>query len=303
MRKLKHYTGDAGEFMKKVVDSTKKRKEDDTAEPDNTYKKRCHAILLSNEDYIKRYKTEFDNNTLENIEGTHPVLKQDDKEDMKSLYRYKSKHIQDLNNEVLIENGYANNFCPLCGVNLCNTMDHFIPQTSYPLFVVHPLNLIPSCDTCNKEKSSIIKDGDKRKFWNVYLDTPPKEDYLLCDVKEGTGGIVDVEFGLRKGTIGDDTFRLLENTMLEAGQNVFGVFKKASGRIISRFFEKAVKHIRIVGTSKKLNECLDDLRREVDNEFEINDCESVIKKALVSSPIFVKNLKEELDRMEIKYKK
>lgn len=25
-------------------------------------------------------------------------------------------------------------FCPLCEINLVNTIDHFIPQTDYPLF-------------------------------------------------------------------------------------------------------------------------------------------------------------------------
>ena len=81
-------------------------------------------------------------------------------------------------NDVLTEDGYENDFCPICGVNLVNTMDHFIPQKGYPLFAVHPLNLIPSCDTCNKGKSDNITDKGNRRFWNVYIDKPPKENYL-----------------------------------------------------------------------------------------------------------------------------
>lgn len=302
MRELRHFTDDAEEFIDEVISSSKKHKGDDTAPSGCTYKERCKSLVSSHKNYITQYKDAFDNDSLEDLENTHPNLNQTEKEDLKKLYSYTKKPIERLRNEVLTEDGYENNFCPLCGVNLVNTMDHFIPQTGYPLFVVHPLNLIPSCIICNGKKSDIIKDGDKRKFWNVYLDKPPKESYLVCDVKEGKGGIVDVDFRLVKGKIDDNTFRLLENTMLDKGQNLFDVYRQASGRIISKFINKAVNLIRKVAQAKSLQECLSDLECEINIEFEINDCESVIRKALVCSSVFKKNLKEELVRQGVAFR-
>lgn len=300
MRQLKCYSCDVDDFIKSIISSTKERKRDEE-ESGCKYKQRCINLFSAHKIYIKRYKIEFDNNTLENLDGTHPKLSLQEKNDMLSLYQYSRKPIQALRHEVLIDNGYENGFCPLCGVNLAETMDHFIPQTGYPLFAVHPLNLIPSCERCNKHKSDIISDGKKRKFWNPYIDTPPKEEYLECEVKEGIGGIVEVDFRLKKGSIDENTYRLLENTMLKKGQDVFGVYKEASGKIISSFIMKAVRQIQKVNQKKSFNECLADLKNEVEDEYETNDCVSVIRKALVTSSVFIKNLKEELDRQCVKY--
>ena len=303
MRYLKHYKDDAYSFISTVISSLKKHKEDKDAAPENTYKERCNALVAHYKDYIKRYETYFVGNSLELLEATHPNLDEADSKDLQKLYHYTRGIIKTLRHDVLTEDGYENDFCPLCGVNLVNTMDHFIPQKGYPLFAVHPLNLIPSCDTCNKGKSDNITDKGNRRFWNVYIDKPPKENYLKCDVKVGKGGIVEVDFRIERGTIDANTYRLIENTMLPKGQNVLEVYKQASGRIISMFINKAVKQIREQRQKKSLEECLSDLEREVDYEFEENGVEYIIRKALVKSSVFKSNLIEELNRQGVSYKK
>lgn len=303
MRYLKHYNGDAYSFISSVISTLKKHKGDENAGPGKTYKERCNTLIANHKEYIERYETNFVNNSLESLEGTHPDMDDADCKDLQNLYQYSRIPIKALRHDVLTENGYENNYCPLCGVNLVNTMDHFIPQKGYPLFSVHPLNLIPSCDTCNKGKSNNITDSGRRKFWNVYIDKPPKENYLKCDVKVGIDGIVEVDFRIERGTIDANTYRLIENTMLPKGQNLLGVYKQASGRIISNFINKAVKHIRDMRQMKSLQECLLDLEREVDYEFEENGVEYIIRKALVNSSVFKSNLIEELNRQGVSYLK
>ena len=303
MRYLNHYTGDAYSFISSIINSLKKHKGDEDAAPGNTYKDRCNALIANHKDYIEHYETNFVNNSLESLEGTHPNLGETNSKDLQSLYQYSRGKIKTLRHDVLTENGYENNYCPLCGVNLVNTMDHFIPQKGYPLFAIHPLNLIPSCDSCNKGKSDNITDSGRRKFWNVYIDKPPKENYLKCDVKVGTGGIIEVDFRIERGTIDANTYRLIENTMLQRGQNLLEVYKQASGRIITQFINKAVRQIREMGQMKTFQECLSDLEREVDYEYEVNGVEYIIRKALVNSPVFKSNLIEELDRQGVSYKK
>ena len=42
--------------------------------------------------------------------------------------------------------------CPLCGFGQVSTLDHFLPKSLYPAFSILPLNLVPACKDCNKEK-------------------------------------------------------------------------------------------------------------------------------------------------------
>ncbi|HGS7001900.1 TPA: HNH endonuclease [Klebsiella variicola subsp. variicola] len=46
--------------------------------------------------------------------------------------------------------------CPLCGIYGVETLDHYLPKARYPLFSVHPKNLVPACEHCNGAKSDDI---------------------------------------------------------------------------------------------------------------------------------------------------
>lgn len=298
MRKLTPITDDPISFISTVINGTKKRMDDDK---EHKFKDRCKAQIIVHKDYIEKYKTEFNKDTLENLLGGHPNLTEIEKKELQSLYSYNRNPIKKLRNQVLTEKGYLNEFCPLCGVNLVNTMDHYIPQESYPLFVVHPLNLIPSCSQCNGRKSDTILENGTRKFWNVYLDTPPKDQYLKCDAKVGLNGIVDVDFRLEQGKIPNKQFHLLEHTMGDDGQRILSVYKAASGKIIIYFIKKVVKYVRDNSPNKTFGDCINDIRDIIDDDFEVNDCECVIKQSLINSPIFHNNLKEILVREKVPF--
>lgn len=63
--------------------------------------------------------------------------------------------------------------CPACGeAGKPNTLDHFLPKSSYPEFAVTPANLFPMCDACQGAK--LEKTGDAttpRYFIHPYFDT------------------------------------------------------------------------------------------------------------------------------------
>ncbi len=42
--------------------------------------------------------------------------------------------------------------CPYCLERSTETLDHYLPKSSFPLLSITPVNLIPSCDTCNRKK-------------------------------------------------------------------------------------------------------------------------------------------------------
>ena len=302
MRKLRYTAAGDIDFIKDVIDSTYKRKGEENLSWEQTFKGRCHTRVDAHKDYIQSYDVAFSNNNLQSLEGTHPALTKADKEEMKSLYSYSRTNIAQLRKEVLTTDGYENNFCPLCEINLANTMDHFIPQTDYPLFAVHPRNLIPSCIDCNGHKSDNITDGEgNRKFWNVYLDTPPTENYLYCNVIE-KNGLPYIQFYIKQGGIDDETFRLIQNTMDDNGQKMFQVYELASGKFIIDLRNKVINAVRKNGKIKTLGECLHTIKMDIEDNFIPNKCEDVVKKALIDSPIFQNSVESEMKRLGITYK-
>lgn len=299
MRKLKPSDVDSLEFIKGIINSTNKRKGEENLPIGQTYKEKCLSTVDDNKDYIETYDTVFDANTLQSLEGTHPVLSTSDKDRMRSLYSYPRTLIANLRKNVLTEDGYENNFCPLCEINLVNTMDHFIPQNDYPLLAVHPRNLIPSCSMCNGHKSDSITDGNgNRKFWNAYIDTPPTESYLFCDVIE-KNGLPTIHFYIKQGNIDNETFRLIKNTMDDKGQKMFNVFKMVCGKIISELKNQVIQYFRKSG--QPLDKCFQVVKMDIENNFEPNKCEDVVKKALIESSLFQSCVEKELKRLDDKY--
>lgn len=300
MRKLKPIQKDAITFMTEVIESTHKRKGEEDVPADQTFAGKCKALIEKYRDYINTYDQKFDNNKLEELDGTHPELSVSETKEFISLYGYDKVKIAELREKVLTEDdGFKDNFCPICGVNLVNNMDHFLPQSKFALFVIHPRNIIPSCSICNGHKSSNIKDGDKRKFWNPYIDTPPTEEYLFCDVNI-EDGIPTVLFHIERGNIDEETFRLIKNTMDDNGQKLLQVFKLASDNYIKGLTRSIENYIR-KNQNLTLTECLNDIKNEIDNDFIPNKCECVVKKALIYSPYYKSFIESKLQELGIPF--
>lgn len=293
MRKLNPIQKDAITFMTEVIDSTHKRKGEDGLPDEQTFKSKCKTLITRYADYIATYDQKFDDNKLEELDGTHPKLSDEETEEFKSLYDYDKAKIAELKHKVLTsKDGYYDDFCPICGVNQVNHMDHFLPQSRFALFVIHPRNLIPSCGICNGHKSSNIKDGTKRKFWNPYIDTPPTDEYLFCDVSI-EDDTPSVQFRIEQGNIDGETFRLIKNTMSDKGQKLLQVFKLASGKYIERLARSIERHVNN-NLNLTLQQCLDSIKDNIDDEFIPNECECVVKEALITSPLYINFIKDKL---------
>jgi len=70
----------------------------------------------------------------------------------------------------------ANDKCPFCGgIGQPNTLDHYLPKANYPVFSVHPANLIPSCRDCNTGKNNDIALEAGQQILHPYFD----DDYYF----------------------------------------------------------------------------------------------------------------------------
>lgn len=83
----------------------------------------------------------------------------------------------------------TNSRCPYCGHRRVRQLDHFLPKAKYPSFSVTPLNLVPSCSDCNKDKL----DGDANELVDLplhpYFDDIDNVCWLKAEVEEEPGGI------------------------------------------------------------------------------------------------------------------
>ena len=89
--------------------------------------------------------------------------------------------------------------------------------------------------------------------------------------------------------------------MDDEGQKMFQVYDNACGKIIISLKNKLVNYVTKNGGRKTLVACFQAIKMDIDDNFEPNKCEDVVKKSLIDSPIFQKCVVEELKKLGIKY--
>jgi hypothetical protein len=93
--------------------------------------------------------------------------------------------------------------CPLCKISLPRTFDHYLPLGTFPEFAVHPLNLVPSCQSCNGKKlEAWLNDGGERFCLYLYGDSIPRLAFIQCRLTAATANEqnVGVTFELERPT-------------------------------------------------------------------------------------------------------
>jgi hypothetical protein len=72
--------------------------------------------------------------------------------------------------------------CPLCGQRVASTLDHYLPESIYPVFAVFPHNLVPACKDCNKEKGCAVPVDAGHQAIHPYFDDFETERWLYAEV-------------------------------------------------------------------------------------------------------------------------
>jgi len=91
--------------------------------------------------------------------------------------------------------------CPLCKISLPRTFDHYLPIGTFPEFAVHPLNLVPSCNTCNSKKlEAWLNENGERICLHFYSDSVPQVPFIQCSLtpEKQDGRNVGVTFSLER---------------------------------------------------------------------------------------------------------
>lgn len=95
------------------------------------------------------------------------------------------KYYNDLWEELKRLNGGKTLRCPICGIENCRDMDHYVPRDVelMPEYSVHYSNLIPTCHTCNNNKGTLfLSSSNKRLVFNAYFDDIAGKEILKCNI-------------------------------------------------------------------------------------------------------------------------
>lgn len=123
----------------------------------------------------------------------HPCLSDEDIAALKNVYKNKFSKAGSVGRKYYdIIMAQAQGVCPICGTGTPTNLDHYLPQSRYPLLVVAPLNLIPSCKDCNFNKGTYFSAR------SIDLPLHPYFDQIQCKwlevhinfVNDGTFSIV-----------------------------------------------------------------------------------------------------------------
>src|SRR5690554_716714 len=233
MRNIKPYSENCFEFHVNQV-KRKQFKDDDL-----TYKSRLNIlstrVSLSYQEYSRLIS-----------EGTFELLTKSDfnsqeKKDLLSLYRYKSKPIQDLLIFLTTINNRKFNTCQMCSIDPIGSFDHILPKEEFPEFSVNPINLFPCCLSCNQIKSKRWLEKNHRLFYNLYFDTLPNVEFLKIEFNS----YPIPEFSIDKTAIPSDFYRLTLSHYTKL--NLFQRFKESSHEVIDSLVSSAKTIIPIIG--------------------------------------------------------
>lgn len=83
-----------------------------------------------------------------------------------------------------IKKSCENDICPLCGQGTVYQLDHYLPISDFPIYGVSPINLVPACSDCNKNKLASRALTACEQTLHPYFDDIEQERWLYADVME-----------------------------------------------------------------------------------------------------------------------
>lgn len=272
MRHLDHSRIDARKFMERVIAA--KRPAGDPG-----YRKRCSLLVADGRMGVDDYDHAFQANSLESLDKK--TWTDAESTDLLSLYNYRHASFRRLRESIICsERNRRNDTCPICGLDRVSTLDHFLPQSHFPEYSIHPRNLVPCCSVCNGHKSECWHHTGHRAVWNPYLDTVPVDAYLKCRITM-SDSLPEATFHLEQGHIDDCTFSLIQRTFTRL--HLLDRYHEAAYAESDRFLTIVIEEIRRSDryTFDENISRIADIDRETGDP---NDWPHVLHTALLQSP-------------------
>lgn len=280
MKNLLPYRGDCFKVHQKAVD----RKHQ------GELKERLLKLNPIVEAEFKVFLDKFkDNNLISLVPNASLSLS---KEDLLSLYNYQSSVIIAVRESIRkLQIRTIISTCQNCTIDSANTLDHILPQSNFPEFVVNPKNLFPCCSTCNSYKLDAMKSANRQIFLNLYLDDLPQQQYLFVDVSKDEDEELDFRFYLQNigNSIDSNLFSVIESHF--AKLHLFERMKLKSIEYVSELENK----IHIFRHQLKLEEIVNNLINATNDDrkaYGDNHWKCILELSLLNSPIFISKIED-----------
>lgn len=137
------------------------------------------------------YREHGESAELHAIEGTKTVGDLVSRKEMERVYNgtfVKSSRTR--STYAKLKKACVNDICPLCGQGTVHQLDHYLPITSFPVYGVTAINLVPACSDCNKYKLIHVPANAGEQTIHPYFDEVDDEQWLFGEVVEGTPAAV-----------------------------------------------------------------------------------------------------------------
>ncbi|RZG76683.1 HNH endonuclease [Acinetobacter sp. WCHAc060025] len=285
MINIKPYSNDSFEFLESVVDSKRKRPN----EKQPFYKDRMKQILPELKPMCVHYDDAFISQTLKTLTSSPRFSEINLKSDLLDLYSYNAKPFIKLKNKIVeLPDGSSFDTCQYCGINSISTLDHVLPKSTFPEFVVHPKNLFPACSECNSLKMSKWLESGEASFLNLYSDVLPLAQFLFLNIKYN-GKTFDVSFYLsNKNNINSKLFNVIKNHFKNL--KLIERFNKRSHEIISEFINSIIPNLETNSLEQLLNNSKNRIPRQK-NSIGHNHFKNIIELELSNGIALIEYLK------------
>lgn len=137
------------------------------------------------------YREHGESAELHAIEGTKTVGGLVSRKEMERVYNgtfVKSSRTR--STYAKLKKACVNDICPLCGQGTVHQLDHYLPITSFPVYGVTAINLVPACSDCNKHKLIHVPANAGEQTIHPYFDEVDDEQWLFGEVVESTPAAV-----------------------------------------------------------------------------------------------------------------
>lgn len=220
------------------------------------------------------------NNTIpHSIERfNHPCLSKEDTDALKKLYKNKFAGENAVGRKYYdIIKAQAQGICPICGAGTPTNLDHYLPQSRYPLLVVTPLNLIPSCKDCNMGKGAYFSARSIDLPLHPYFDQIPYK-WLEAHIDFADDGSFSIVYCNGLGMSVDCVMkkRLDIHIKVNRLQNTFASRALTELNSVKRRYKKMLSNVSLKEFESDLKEVC-----ESAEEDDLNSWKSALYRALL----------------------
>jgi len=131
----------------------------------------------------KDFETKFASNDIYKIPQSLTILGSIGKKEMEIIYNYRMVQTtigKAYYNQIILSAQFGK--CPLCSVRNVDTLDHYLPKSKYPIYAVTPINLVPACSPCNKDKKVDFPKNSVEQTLHPYYDNVEAESWVKAKV-------------------------------------------------------------------------------------------------------------------------